>query len=510
MTGPAMPGLALPGLATAAPLLEVRGVGKAFPGVQALADVHFVLQRGEVVALIGENGAGKSTLMKILAGVHPPDAGQLLLDGELVELHTPKDALARGIALIHQELSLCDNLTVAGALFLGAELRRGPLLREREMAGAARQSLLRLGLAVDPARLVATLSPGQKQLLEIARALRANAKILIMDEPTSSLAHAESERLFDVVADLRAQGKGIVYISHRLGEVTRVADRVVALRDGRNSGEIEGRAATHQRMVAMMVGRTLSQPARPSHVPGRVVLRVQGLRTAAFPDRTVDLELREREIVGVAGLLGAGRSELLRALFGVDRRLGGEIEVGGERLGEGGPAAAASKGLVLAPEDRKLQGLVLSMSVMHNLSLPTLHRRGRFVDRPYERALSERSISELGISTSGGEQIASTLSGGNQQKVVLGKWLAAEPKVLLLDEPTRGVDVGARAEIYARLHALAAQGLAILFVSSELEEVLTLADRVFVLHRGGIAGELGREQLSEQAVMLLATGAGAA
>ncbi|MCA8949476.1 MAG: sugar ABC transporter ATP-binding protein [Planctomycetes bacterium] len=491
----------------AAPLLEVRGLGKSFPGVVALAGVDFTLHGGEVVALIGENGAGKSTLMKVFAGLHRPDAGELLLDGAPVELDGPADALRRGIALIHQELNLAENLTVAGALFLGAELRRGPFLAEREMAERARDVLARLGLDVPPNRLVESLGPGQKQLLEIGRALRANARVIIMDEPTSSLTGVETERLMAVVDELRSQGVGIVYISHRLAEVQRIADRVVALRDGRNSGECSGAEASHDRMVAMMVGREFDATARTPHPPGELALCVRGLRTAAFPDVAVDFDVRAGEIVGIAGLLGAGRSELLRALFGADRALAGTIEVAGRRLAGHEPSAAAAAGLALAPEDRKSQGLVLSMTVAENLSLPTLRRRGRFVDRGYEQRLCAESIANLGIAaTAGGGQVVGTLSGGNQQKIVLGKWLASEPRVLLLDEPTRGVDVRARAEIHARLHELAGKGLAVLFVSSEMEEVLTLADRVLVMHQGRIAGELAQSELGEEAVMRLAVG----
>ncbi|MGC3970459.1 MAG: sugar ABC transporter ATP-binding protein [Pirellulales bacterium] len=487
------------------PLLAARGVGKAFPGVRALHAVDFEVHAGEVVALVGENGAGKSTLMKVLAGVHRPDAGELCRDGAPLRLAGPLDALRAGIALIHQELSLCDNLTVAGALFLGAELRTGPFLRERAMADEARRWLARLGLDVDPQRLVASLSPGHKQLLEIARALRANARVLIMDEPTSSLTLAETERLFAVVRELRAQGAGIVYISHRLGEVKQIADRVVGMRDGQNSGGLTREQISHERLVALMVGRSLATARRVPHAPGAVALRVAGLRTAAFPAAAVALAVREREVVGIAGLLGSGRSELLRALFGADRAVAGTIEVGGAPLAGHGPAQAAAQGLVLLPEDRKQHGLVLGMSVGANLSLPTLRSRGAFVDRRYEAELAEASIRDLAIATAGPEQVVGTLSGGNQQKVVFGKWLAARPKVLLLDEPTRGVDVGARAEIYARLHALAAQGLAILFVSSELEEVLALADRVLVMRQGEAAGELAGDRLTEANVMLLAT-----
>ena len=489
-----------------APLLVARGVDKAFPGVQALQAVDFAVPAGEITALIGENGAGKSTLMKVLAGVHRPDGGELRLDGEPVAFAGPGDAIAAGVALIHQELNLCDNLTVAGALFLGRELRRGPFLRGRAMDDAARAATAVLGLQLDPRRLVATLAPGPRQLLEIARALHRNARVLIMDEPTSSLTQAEAERLFQVVRDLRAQGKAIVYISHRLGEVQALADRVVALRDGRNAGELAGADATHDRMVALMVGRELRGTQRQPHAPGALVLAVRGLRTAAWPAAAVDLELRAGEVVGIAGLLGSGRSELLRALFGADRALAGDIACGGAPLHGHGPRQAMAKGLVLVPEDRKQQGLVLAMAVRENLSLPTLAGRGVLVDRGYERELTATSIRDLGIVTPSGEQPAGALSGGNQQKIVLGKWLAAAPKVLLLDEPTRGIDVSARAEIWARLHELAARGLAVLFVSSELEEVLTFADRVLVMHEGRVAGALERAAMSEQAIMLLSTG----
>lgn len=494
---------------TAAPLLEVRGVRKAFPGVQALGGVDFTVHAGEVVALVGENGAGKSTLMKILAGVHQADAGVLRMLGNPLILRWPAAARAAGIALIHQELSLCDNLSVAGALFLGQELRWGPWLRERAMRAAAAAALQRLGVQIDPAQPVGSLSTGQKQLVEIARALHQEARVLIMDEPTSSLSPHEVERLFAVVRDLKQRGVGIVYISHRLGEVAAIADRVVGLRDGCNSGELPAAEASHARMVALMVGRELSAVRRAGHPPGAVALQVEGLRTAAFPQHAVSFTVRAGEVVGIAGLLGAGRSELLRALFGIDRPVAGRIEVAGRLLEGHGPAAAAAAGLVLVPEERKSEGLVLSMSVQHNLSLPTLRRRGFRIDRRYEAELAARSMAELGIRAAGPEQAVAGLSGGNQQKVVLGKWLAAGPKVLLLDEPTRGVDVAARAELYARLDQLAAAGLAVLFVSSDLEEVLQLADRVLVLHQGALAGELPQAAATEAAVMWLATGGAA-
>lgn len=487
-------------------LLAARGVRKAFPGVVALDAVDFEVFAGEVVALVGENGAGKSTLMKVLTGLQRVDEGEVQIDGAPVTLQGPLDALRRGIALIHQELSLCDNLTVGAAMFLGAERRRGPFLRQREMDAVATSWLRRLGLEVDPGALVSSLRVGEQQLLEIARALRADARVLIMDEPTSSLTEAEAARLFEVVRELRSQGVGIVYITHRLGEISALADRVVGMRDGKNSGALTRAEISHDRMVALMVGRALSGARRAPHAPGEVVLRAEGLRTSAFPAATVDLELRAGEIVGVAGLLGSGRSELLRALFGVDARLAGEVSVGGRRCPSGDVRAAVQQGMALLPEDRKQQGLVLSMSVAENMSLPTLARRGWWLDRAYERSVTAEGVERLGVACSGAEQQVGSLSGGNQQKVVLGKWLAAEPAVLLLDEPTRGVDVGARAEIYDRLHALAGERMAVLFVSSDLEEVLQLADRVLVMRDGEVRGELTGDDRSEQQIMMLATG----
>lgn len=472
----------------------------------ALDDVDFDVAAGEVVALVGENGAGKSTLMKVLAGLHQPDHGQVVMDGEVVALASPLAALQRGIALIHQELNLCDNLTTSAAMFLGAELRRGPFLCEREMAEITTQWLSRLGLQIDPQAMVSSLRLGQRQMLEIARALRANARVLIMDEPTSSLTQAEVERLFGVVRELRRSGVAIVYITHRLAEIVELADRCVGLRDGQNSGQLERHQINHNAMVRLMVGRDLSSAARQPHGTREAALSVRGLRTRAFPGVAVDLRVCRGEVVGIAGLLGAGRSELLRAIFGVDARRGGEVEIAGQPLVGGRPQQAVAAGLALLPEDRKSEGLVLGMSVRENMSLPTLGRRGMWLDRRYERDITSEMIASLGISCRDGEQVAGSLSGGNQQKIALGKWLAADPAVLLLDEPTRGVDVGARAEIYRLLDELASRGLAILFVSSDLEEILSLADRVLVVRDGAIAGEVSGKDRTEESIMMLATG----
>lgn len=489
-----------------APRLAMRGIGKAFPGVQALADVDLEVRGGEVVGLVGENGAGKSTLLKILGGVHRADRGGIELDGVPIALASPRAARAAGIATIHQELSLCDNLTVEAALFLGDELRRGPFLRRAAMRDETRRWCERLGLVVDPDTRVADLRPGAQQLLEIARALRSGSRVLVMDEPTSSLSAAEVERLFAVLLELRANGVAIVYVSHRLAEVQRICDRVVGLRDGRNSGELARDEITPERLVGLMVGRSLSRQPRRPHAPGPVVLTVRGLCTTAFPGRRSDLVLRRHEVVALAGLGGSGRSELLRALAGVDRRTAGTVEVDGAALRPGRVREAIARGLVMVPEDRKQQGLVLSMSVTANLSLPTIGARGAWLDRGHEAASWSRCRDQLGIRAASGNVAVGTLSGGNQQKVVLGKWLLAGPKVLLLDEPTRGVDVGARSEIHQRLHDLAGTGVAVLFASSELDEVRALADRVLVLCGGAVVGELPGSAADERSILALATG----
>jgi ribose transport system ATP-binding protein len=492
------------------PLLEVCRVTKRFPGVVAIDGVSLELRAGEVVGILGENGAGKSTLMKILAGVQQPDGGELRLDGVRVQIDSVRSAIDRGIALIHQELNLADNLDVGANVFLGREPRRFGLIDRRRIDTETRRYLTRVGLDVDPRTPTASLAIGQQQLVEIAKALSANARVLIMDEPTSSLSAHEATRLFEVVKDLRSKGVCIVYISHRLGEVKELADRVVVLRDGRNAGALSREEITHDAMVRLMVGRDLSQfYAHTPHPPGAVALEVEGLRTAAWPGERLDFHVRAGEIVGVAGLVGAGRTEMLRALFGIDRRVAGTIRVGGRTVRLETPYDAIQAGIALVPEDRKQQGLVLEMAVRENIGLAGLRRNrraGGLLDFAAERRDTVEMIRKLKIKTPHAEQVAQYLSGGNQQKVVLGKWLALSPSVLLLDEPTRGIDIGAKQDIYALMEELAARGVAILFVSSEMEEVLGMSDRTLVLHEGRLAGELRRDQLSEEAVMHLATG----
>ncbi len=496
-------------------------MSKRFPGVLALENVSLTLARGEVLAVVGENGAGKSTLMKILAGVQTPDSGEILLDGRRVEIPSVRAAQQLGIALIHQELNLADNLTVAANIFLGREPRAGWFIRRRETETASTTVLRQVGLDVSPRALVSTLSLGRQQMVEIAKALSAQARVLIMDEPTSSLSRHETEALFRVVKDLRARGVSVIYISHRLGEVKELADRVVVLRDGRNAGELAREEITHDNMVRLMVGRnfTLSRGIRggeppgekdaaPSHAGSNAALEVRGLRTAANPQHALSFQLQPGEIVGVAGLVGAGRTEMLRAIFGVEPAVDGEVFLDGVARKIGSPRDAIASGLALVPEDRKAQGVILEMAVRENLSLAALRRDAiaGFRNAPRERAIAGEMIARLGVKTPGQRQPVQLLSGGNQQKIVIGKWLALRPRVLLLDEPTRGIDVGAKREIYELLERLAADGVTVLFVSSEMEEILRLADRALVMHQGRIAGELKRAELCEEAVMQLATG----
>ncbi len=497
-------------MSTTPPLLEVRQVGKRFPGVRALHNVDLTLEAGEVLAVVGENGAGKSTLMKILAGVQRPDTGQIFVDGRPVHLDSVAASIGCGISLIHQELNLADNLHVGANIFLGREPTRFGLIDERRIQQGAKDVLARVGLDVSPATLLADLSIGRQQMVEIAKALSVKARVLIMDEPTSSLSAHETEQLFRVVKELRANGVSVIYISHRLGEVTELADRVTVLRDGENAGQISREEITHDNMVRLMVGRDISQfYARQPHEIGDPLLEVDRVRTPTWPRHELSFSVGRGEIVGVAGLVGAGRTELLQTLFGIDRALAGRIRVAGKTVAVSSPREAIAAGMALVPEDRKLHGLIVEMGVRPNIGLAGLRRNKGplgFLNAGVERRDTETMIETLRIKTPSAEQIVQFLSGGNQQKVVLGKWLALGPRVLLLDEPTRGIDVGAKQEIYGLMETLAEQGVAILFVSSEMEEILGMSDRVLVMHEGKITGEIGRDDLSEEAVMQLATG----
>ena len=495
---------------TGKPILEVVGISKQFPGVKALNQVNLQVQPGRVLAVIGENGAGKSTLMKILAGVQGPDLGTIKVDGQAVDLKSCRAAMDLGIVLIHQELNLADNLSVGANIFLGREPRRAGLVDHLRIREDSRQFLTMVGLHISPDTTVGDLTIGRQQLVEIAKALSVNARVIIMDEPTSSLSSRETETLFKVVKDLRRRGVSIIYISHRLSEVKELADHVTVLRDGENAGELAREQITHDAMVRLMVGREISQfYARTSHPPREKRLELVDLVTPAWPQHRINLSVHAGEIVGVAGLVGAGRTEMLRTVFGVDQSLSGRVLVHGQPVQITSPRDAIREGIVLVPEDRKKHGLVLQMSVRRNVGLAGLSRNARsggFLNQSAEDTDTTDAIARLRVRTPGPDQIVQFLSGGNQQKVVLGKWLALGPRILLLDEPTRGIDVGAKQEIYALMESLASEGVAILFVSSEMEEILGMSDRTIVMHEGQITGELTRDELSEVAIMRLATG----
>lgn len=492
------------------PLLVAQGMGKSFPGVKALKGVSLHIHEGEVLAVLGENGAGKSTLMKILAGLQKPDEGVLQWQGREVSFNSAAEAMQAGISLIHQELNLAENLSAAANVYLGREPQRWGFIDHKTMEQRAQVLLDRLGFGLPARAAVAGLSPGKKQIIEIAKALATDARLLIMDEPTASLSQSETEMLFAAIRKLQGEGVSVIYISHRLQEIERIADRVTVLRDGENAGELSRGQIDHDAMVRLMVGRAMSDfYQHTSHPRGDELLRVWGLRTAAHPAHEVHFSLHAGEIVGIAGLVGAGRTELLEALAAITPSRGGEMTLRGQRYRPRHPREAIDQGLMLVPEDRKQQGLVLEFSVADNLTLPSLEAQARVVcfrDFAREKDLAVRSIDQWQIKSSHPGQTARLLSGGNQQKIVIGKWLARKPQVLLLDEPTRGIDVGAKREIYQWMEALAREGMGVLFVSSDLEEILGVADRVLVMHEGRLAGELEREEMTQQSIMRLATG----
>jgi ribose transport system ATP-binding protein len=493
----------------------MRAISKRFPGVLALADVSLTLGAGEVLALMGENGAGKSTLMKILGGAQRPDAGQILIDGREVELDGVRSAKGCGIALIHQELMLAPNLDIASNIFLGSEPGVGGPLRplpRAELKRRAKALLDRVGLGLDPSTPVSRLTAGQMQMVEIAKALSVDARIIVMDEPTSSLTSGESEHLFRIIRQLKSERIGIIYISHRMEEVFLLADRVTVLRDGRNAGELSGSDATHDRVVTMMVGRELSGqyfPSRSRTEARDPVLEVEELLVPGAR-HGVSFQALRGEILGFAGLVGAGRTELMETLFGVRPALGGKMTLNGAAYRPQRPRDGIQSGVCLVPEDRKQHGLVLGMSVAENTSLPGVggYTRSGFLDRRREKQVAEEECKRLRIKVRDIEQPVGDLSGGNQQKVVLGKWLAMRPQVLICDEPTRGVDVGAKAEIYRHLAALAESGVTVLLVSSDMEEIMGMSDRVIVMRERRIEAVIEHSALTQEAIARSMTGAG--
>ncbi|WDQ17896.1 sugar ABC transporter ATP-binding protein [Rhodopirellula sp. P2] len=484
--------------------LRLSGISKRFGSTQALSNVSMEVAGGQAVAVIGENGAGKSTLMKVLAGILSPDQGQIELDDQVLTWSGPRDAIDAGIALIHQELNLHDNLSVAENLFLGREPSRFGLLDRAELRRTASLWLERVGLSVSPDAPVGPLPIASKQLIEIARALSTNARVVIMDEPTSSLSEEESLRLFELIERLREEGVAILYISHRLHEIIRLADRVEVLRDGEHVETLRKQDITHDAMVRAMVGRDLT---RRSHGAPKECLEprltVSGLKVGSSAAPPVDLQVLGGEVVALVGLVGAGRTEIVETIFGVRERFGGEILVDSQPL-KGGVDDAIAAGLALVPEDRKRTGLLIQSSVGDNANIVWMAQEGVFRSRKAERATAAELIDRLRVKTASQEIEIASLSGGNQQKVALAKWLAGDVKVLMLDEPTRGVDIGAKSEIYEVIDQLASQGMGVLVVSSEMEEVFAIADRVMVISDGCVAGELTRSELTEEAIMRLA------
>jgi ribose transport system ATP-binding protein len=484
-------------------LLSAQHINKSFSGVQVLHDVHFSLLAGEVHALLGENGAGKSTLLKTLFGMHRPDSGTLSVAGTPVVLGSPKDAQAQGIAMIHQELALIPELSVAQNVLLGNEGRE--LLNYGRMQARVRPFLEQVGLNVHPATPVKRLTIAQQQMVEIARAVARQARIIIMDEPTSSLTTHEIGQLYRVVRDLTARGVGIIYVSHHFDEIEELADRVTVLRDGRYIGTVRQRDVTQDQLVTMMVGRELvAQTAPPERTPGAVRLDVRGLSGNVFRD--VSLEVRAGEVVTLAGLIGAGRTEVLRAIYGADPSTGGEVRLEGVLMSRRTPADMMGRGVGFIAEDRRHQGIVPDARVSVNMML-TSWAKGKVGvgERDMLRAVVPQ-IQQLGIRPANPHQIIRRLSGGNQQKVILGRWLSAGCDLLLIDEPTRGIDVASKADIYALIDDLARSGVAVLMVSSELPEVLRLSDRILVMREGRLAGELARADASEERILALATG----
>ncbi|MCC7209776.1 MAG: sugar ABC transporter ATP-binding protein [Anaerolineae bacterium] len=488
--------------------LEMLDISKAFPGVQALNGVSLRVRRGEVHALVGENGAGKSTLMKILSGAYQRDSGRILLDGQDVDLASTSRALALGIVMIYQETSLAPELTVAENIFMGRlPSRMGFWFDEPTMHREAQKVLDQMGATFDSRTQVKSLSPAQRQMTEICRAISMSAKVIVLDEPTASLTAKEVDSLLAVVRRLRAQGVALIYITHRLEEVFEVADQVTVLRDGGlvSAGPVSG--LDEGKIVQMMVGRAISDlfPRRRKGA-GKPVLRVSRLSSPAFRD--VSLEVCAGEIVGLFGLVGSGRTDVARAIFGADRFTSGSVAIDGRTLTLRSPEDAIHAGIALAPEDRKGQGLVLGMPIRANITLPILRLLSRlFFLRPrQEQQLAAQYRQSLDIRAPSLETVTQSLSGGNQQKVVIAKWLAARPKILIVDEPTRGIDVGAKSEVHRLMDDLAAQGVGILMISSELPEVLGMSDRILIMYEGALAGELSRDEADEARVMFYASG----
>lgn len=497
-------------------LVQMEGIEKSFPGVHALSQCKFELRSGEVHALVGENGAGKSTLMKVLAGVYSKDAGHILYKGKEVEIHNPRAAQLLGISMIHQELNLMPHLTVAQNMFIGREPRQSArfMLDEKAINAQAEQVFALMHLNLDPRMKVADLTVAKQQMVEIAKALSFNAEVLIMDEPTAALTDSEIDELFRIIRDLRSKGVGIVHISHRLEELKQISDWITVMRDGRYIDTVKTQEAPIDQIISMMVGRTIfeSTPEVPEHPSEEVVLEVKHLNRGNVI-RDVSFKLKKGEILGVSGLVGAGRTEVARAVFGADPIDSGEIYVQGTKVHIGSPSDAVRYGIGYLSEDRKRYGLALGLDVEENVVLAAFKKflgAIGWVNRAKTRATAQHHVQALAIKTPGLQQKVKNLSGGNQQKVIIGKWLTADTNILIFDEPTRGIDVGAKSEIYRLLNELAQQGKSIIMISSELPEILRMSHRVVVMCEGRITGELNIAEATQEKIMQYATQRGEA
>lgn len=492
------------------PFLQMKGITKRFPGVLALDEVDLDIYPGEVLALVGENGAGKSTLMKVLSGVYKADAGSVLIQGKPVEINGPLDSRALGISIIFQELSVLNNMDIAENIFVGREKARRGFVDKKAQHREAALLLEKVGLNIDTNMKTHRLSTAQKQMVEVAKALSLNSRLIIMDEPTSSLTDAETIKLFEIIQKLKDEGVAVVFISHRMNEIFKVSDQIAVMRDGAMVDLMVTKEVDEQQVIGAMVGREVTDIFVKETAPiGEVALEVRNLSTKGFL-KDISFHVRAGEIVGFAGLVGAGRSEVMRALLGIDPRESGEIFIHGKPVTVENPIDALKAGLGFVPEDRKEQGLILKMSVKANTSIAALDSvaDGWFINRERETALTEEYIDKLQVKTPSHEQKVMNLSGGNQQKVVIAKWLATHPTVLILDEPTRGIDVGAKKEIHALMSEMAVSGVAIVMISSELPEILGMSDRIYVMHEGRLKGELDRAEASQELIMQMAVSQG--
>lgn len=493
------------------PMLKMTKITKSFPGVKALENVNLTAYGGEITALMGENGAGKSTLMKILSGVYKKDSGAIEIDGEEVEIAGIKEAEALGVTIIHQELSVLPNLTIAENIFLGNEKTNKftGRIEKKLLYERSKMFLNQIGCKINPSTLVKNISVGEKQMIEIAKALTKNSKIIIMDEPTTALTDVETKKLFEVIKSLKDKGIAVIYISHRMEEIFAICDKVVVLRDGKYVGEERVKDIDNDKLINMMVGRNIEEQfPYKEYKKGQVLLEVKNLNYGNIV-KDASLEVKAGEILGVAGLMGSGRTELAKTIFGEYKATSGEIYVEGKKIKINFTKDAISNGICYLSEDRKKEGLVLGMSVARNMTLSNIEKyenKFKRIDQNAESKDVEEYIKKLKVKTPSSAQLIKNLSGGNQQKVILAKWLLVSPKILIVDEPTRGIDVGAKKEIYELLNELKSMGKAIIMISSDLPEVLGISDRIIVMSEGKISGELAREDANQESVMKLAVG----